>query len=373
MSKCRSEHFAIEFFSKMPYGYFVIPSLIIILHTFVIMFLVEIYSLDASYEYKYYFGKDDPILIFLSRLILIITLAVILKTAETNLDQIWNLGDDIRFLFKKEENRIEVFKHIKNDVFSRNRAILNYRIIYSAIPIITILYSYLYYTNGIHSNLAWFFSIPIQIITWSLWWTLIFYGTYSGVIGANIVLYLFDSERSGIKYRIKYENKSSYAIIKKIINRTIAKINKSIDYINGVEVKFDDTGIDILNPDKLGGLSPVKTLLKSPIIIGISAIIMSSITIMDMQEKKYLLFTDLSYYILILMCTIIPPYVFSGFLTKKKQIHLQDSYKKLNNYEKIPEKEYYKYSMKTNPFDTNYIIQIFGLIITIGLSLPTFL
>jgi hypothetical protein len=306
-------------------------------------------------------------------LILIITLSAILKTAETNLDQIWNLGEDISFLFRKEEKGKEVFKHIKNDVFSRNRAILNYRIIYSAIFIITLLYSYLYYTNGVHSNLAWVFSIPIQIITWSLWWALIFYGTYSGVIGANIVLYLFDSERSGIKYRIKYENKSSYAIIKKTINRTIAKINKSIDYINGVEVKFDDTGIDILNPDKLGGLSPVKTLLKSPIIIGISAIIMSSITIMDMQEKKYLLFTDLSYYILILMCTIIPPYVFSEFLTKKKQIHLQDSYKKLNNYEKIPEKEYYKYSMKTNPFDTNYIIQIFGLIITIGLSLPTFL
>lgn len=353
MNNCkRDEHFAIEkFFSKINYGYFVFPSIIIIIHTFVIMYLVNVYSLDASSEYKYYFGVNDPILIFLTRLILIITLAVILKTAKTNLDQIWNLEKDIGFLFNYDKKRKEVFEHIRNDVFCKKRKILNYRLIYSAIPIIFILYFILYYTNGVHSNLVWYLSYPIQIITWSLWWALIFYGTYSGVIGANIVLYLFDSETSAVN--IKNEK------IRKIIN-------------GQVEVKFDDTRIDLLNPDELGGLDPVKTLLKAPIVIGISAIIMSTITIMDMQEKKYLLFTDLVYYILIVMCTIIPPYVFSEFLSKKKKIHLEDFRKKLKMQDEQPtEIDYPQYSMKTTPFDTSYVIQVLGLIITIGLSLPT--
>lgn len=341
MSGTKRKTFAIEFFSKIPYGYFVVPAFIVLFHTVAIFLLINMYSnsLDISSEYRHYFGEDNPLLIFFTRIILIFTLAIILKTAKENLDQIWNLENDVSFLFTNNEKGKRVFDHIKKDAFYRERKFLNYRLIYFAIPI-HIVFSVIV---GINSNIPWFFSYPVQIITWSSLWILIFYGTYSGVIGANIVLYLFDSESSALKIKNKK--------IKEIIN-------------GPEEVKFEDTKIEILNPDRLGGLESIKTLLKSPIIIGLSAIIMSVVTLKQMQEKPYFLFIDIFYYFIILMCAIIPPYIFSEFLSKKKKICLEYYYKKNMeiDYNRVQ-------SMKNTPFDTKYVIQIIGLVISIGISL----
>jgi hypothetical protein len=64
------------------------------------------------------------------------------------------------------------------------------------------------------------------------------------------------------------------------------------------------------------------------------------------------------------MCAVIPPYIFSEFLLKKKKMCLEYYYKKNRDidYDRVQ-------SMKTTPFDAKYVIQIIGLGISIGISL----
>ncbi|VVB92838.1 Uncharacterised protein [uncultured archaeon] len=405
MGDHKRNHFAIEFFTKIPYGYFVIPSIIIILNTLIVMLLIRFYSLYPSFEYKIFFGVNDSepekifLTIFFTRIILIITLAIILKTAENNLNVIYKLKSDIGFLISKKE---QVFEFINKDVFGIERRIINYRLIYLAFPVSFTFF----YIFKIHSYIPWFYIYPLQIITWGIWWCLIFYGTYSGVIGSNIVLYLFDTESSAVEIK-EFKNvrkiitfvKSKINLMRRIINakiqhklgkllekvtntnniiiiyirKLIKKINcpekKLRECINGSEeIKFNDTKIEILNPDRLGGLHSVKNLLSAPIIIGISAIFMSLLIVGEMRDQPGALFTNATYYILILMCATIPQYVFSEFLSKHKKTYLVESFRrqKFDNStnEKLDANYDKMFDMKTTPFNLRYAIEVLFLILS---------